>query len=146
MTFHRTKPKPNTHDMKTRNDSDEENGARPAANNTFLYVLQHHEEGEILNQLAQAQRECRAAAELTGKVASLTLVVKFKAAARGATAIMIAPVKIKLPVPEPGASLWFSDEEGNLHRNDPRQKELPLKTVEDPAKRPVIELPKQKTV
>jgi hypothetical protein len=132
--------------VKTLNDAEEAASAKPAPNNTFLHVLQHHEEGEVLNQLAEAQRECRAAAELTGKVASLTLVVKFKAAARGATAIMIAPVKVKLPEAEPGASLWFSDEEGNLHRNDPRQKELPLKTVEDPAKRPVIELPKQKTV
>lgn len=132
--------------MKTQNESKEPDGARPAPNNTFLHVLQHHEEGEILNQLAEAQRECRAAAEMTGKVASLTLVVKFKAAARGATAILIAPVKVKLPEVEPGASLWFADEEGNLHRNDPRQKELPLKTVENPAHRPVIEMSRQKSV
>lgn len=105
----------------------------PAPSNAFLQVLQTHDGGEVCNELADAMRECSAAVALSGKPASLTLTAKFSPAAKGAYALTFAALKVKLPESERTASLWFADENGNLTRNDPRQKELPLKTVADPS-------------
>jgi hypothetical protein len=105
----------------------------PAPSNAFMQVLQTHDGGEVLNELADAQRQCLEAVALTGKAASVTLTLKYTPAAKGAFAVAFGEPKVKLPAMERPASLWFGDENGQLTRNDPRQKELPLKTVADPA-------------
>lgn len=105
----------------------------PAPSNAFMQVLQTHDGGEVLNELADAQRKCLEAVAMTGKPASVTLAFKYVPAAKGAFAVAFSEPKVKLPAMERTASLWFGDENGQLTRNDPRQKELPLKTVADPA-------------
>jgi len=105
----------------------------PAPSNAFLQLLQTHAAGEVCNELADAMRQCVVAVALTGKGASLTLSAQFVPAAKGAFAVTFGIPKIKLPEPERLGSLWYGDEEGNLSRHDPTQKELPLKTVAEPA-------------
>lgn len=102
----------------------------PGPSNAFVRVLQIHGKGEVCNLMADAMRECIEAVTLTGKAATATLKVKFLPAAKGAYAIEFAPVAVKLPVVEPARSLWYGDDEHNLHREDPKQKDLPLKTVQ----------------
>ena len=111
-------------------------GAGPAPSNAFLQVLQTHDGGEVLNELADAQRKCLEAVAMTGKPATVTLTFKYTPAAKGAFAVAFGAPKVKTAVAERAASLWFGDENGQLTRNDPRQKELPLKTVADPAQQP----------
>lgn len=101
----------------------------PSPSNAFLQVLQQHGGGEVCNELAEAMRACVEAVGLTGKPATLTLTAKFVPAAKAAYGVTFAPPKIKVPVGERYASLWFADDEGNLHRTDPRNPELPLKTM-----------------
>lgn len=99
-------------------------------------MLQTHNAGEACNELADAQRLAIEAVARTGKAATVTLAIKYSPAAKGAFAVSFSIPKLKVPVEERTGSLWFGDEDGNLSRENPRQKELPLKTVEDPAARP----------
>jgi hypothetical protein len=62
----------------------------------------------------------------------ITLAIAYLPAAKGAFAVAFADPKVKLPAAKPQVSLWFGDENGQLTRNDPRQRELPLRTVPDP--------------
>jgi hypothetical protein len=103
----------------------------PPPSNAFVRVLQTHAKGEMCNELAEAQRQCIEAVTLTGKPATMTITVKVMPAAKGAYAIEFAPTKVKLPVLERSRSLWYGDEEHNLHREDPRQKELPVQPMAD---------------
>ena len=104
----------------------------PSPSNAFLQVMQTHEGGEVCNEMADAMREATAAVVLSGKASTIEFRVKFTPAAKGAFGVVFSKPKVKKAEPERGSSIWFSDEEGNLHRNDPRQKELPLRTVADP--------------
>lgn len=109
----------------------------PGPSNAFVRVLQIHGKGEVCNLMADAMRECIEAVTLTGKPAAATLKVKFLPAAKGAYAIEFAPVAVKLPQAEAVRSLWYGDDEHNLHREDPKQKDLQFKTV--PAATPGME-------
>jgi hypothetical protein len=54
----------------------------------------------------------------------------FKPAANGSNAVVVADkIKTTLPEPRPITSFFFSDDHGNLHRNDPNQKELSLREI-----------------
>ncbi len=112
--------------------TNEENSG-PAPSNAFLQILQTHEGGEVCNELADALREASTAVVLSGKASTIELRVKLTPAAKGAFGIVFSKPKVKKSEPDRGSSIWFGDEHGNLHRNDPRQRELPLRTVADPA-------------
>ncbi len=105
----------------------------PAPSNAFIRVLQVHGGGEACNELADALRRAVEAVERVGKPAGFSLDVRVVPAAKGAYGIVMRSPKLKLPEEPRTTSLWYGDEEHNLHRQDPRQKELPLKTVADPA-------------
>lgn len=105
----------------------------PAPSNAFLQLMQTHDGGEICNELAEAMRECVTSVALTGKAATIEMKVKFSPAAKGAFGLTFHKPKVKKADQERYASLWFGDDNGNLHRNDPKQHELNLKTVSDPA-------------
>lgn len=104
----------------------------PAPSNAFLQVMQTHDGGEICNELADAMREATQAVVLSGKASTVEFKVKFTPAARGAFGVVFSKPQVKKSEPERASSIWFGDEHGNLHRNDPRQKELPLRSVQDP--------------
>lgn len=112
----------------------------PAPSNAFMQVLQTHDGGEVLNKLADAQRQCLEAVQLAGKAASITITIAYAPAAKGAFAVAFSEPKVKVPAGKPEVSLWFGDENGQLTRNDPRQKELALKTVPDQPKATPIDV------
>ena len=107
--------------------------AAPAPSNAFVRVLQVHDKGEVANLMADALRQAVEAVAMTGKPATITLTAKVLPAARAAYAIEFAPVKLKLPAVDAPRSLWYSDDEHRLHREDPKQKDLPLKTLPETA-------------
>lgn len=114
--------------MKTGQQTDE---ATPAIDSAILTVLQHHRCGTLLTDLSEGLREATEAARREGKQAVLTLKIILKPAGKVPGALTIQDdVKVTLPKPERVESIFFADENGALHRNDPRQKELPLKMVD----------------
>lgn len=116
----------------------EQEAGTPSPSNAFLQVMQTHNGGDVCDELADAMREATAAVVMSGKASTIELKVKFTPAAKGAFGVVFSKPKVRKSEPERGSSIWFSDEHGNLLRNDPRQKELPLRTV--------AELPKVTTV
>ncbi len=119
----------------------------PAPSNAFLQVKQTHDGGMVCDELADAMRECVEAVGHTGKAASLSISVKFTPAAKGAYGVVFSKPKTKVPEMERQGSIWYVDEAGHLTRNDPRQRELPLRTVaEVPKVTAVAEVPGVKEV
>lgn len=109
----------------------ETDGEGPAIDSAFLSLLQLHRRGEVLTDLSKAMREATEACQLLGKPAVITFKVAIKPAGNGSGAVVVADdIKVKLPMPDKVTSFFYCDEQGNLHRNDPNQRELPLRTIE----------------
>lgn len=125
--------KPKTNMDQTNQNTKDGGGDAPAPSNAFTRILQVHGRGEIANELGEALQKAVEAVAMTGKPSKIGLTVKILPAAKGAYAIEFSPVKLTLPETERAKSLWFGDQEYRLHREDPKQKDLPLKTVENPA-------------
>ncbi|MDB5988887.1 MAG: hypothetical protein JWQ10_290 [Herbaspirillum sp.] len=104
-------------------------GIRP-----FTDVLRDMRFGETLDELGEEFNKLVQAVENTGRAGEMTLQIKLKPSTAGAIELTDL-VKVKLPAPQKGTSLFFATPEGNLVRNDPRQKEIPgLKEVESNSK------------
>ena len=79
--------------------------------------------GEALTELVLAVRE-------TGKQGKLTFTLTVKA--NGKSGISLTDtISNKLPASPRGDTLFFTDQDGGLHRNDPQQRDLPLRRVDD---------------
>jgi len=99
-------------------------GIRP-----FTDVLRDMRFGETIEELGIEFNKLVQAVEDTGRGGEMTLSIKLKPSTAGAIELTDV-VKVKLPPPQKGTSLFFATPEGNLVRNDPRQKEIPgLKEV-----------------
>lgn len=96
----------------------------------FTDVLRDMRFGETLDELSEEFNKLVQAVENTGRGGQLTLQIKLKPSAAGAVELTDL-VKVSLPPPQKGTSLFFATPEGNLVRNDPRQTEIPgLKEVQ----------------
>lgn len=94
----------------------------------FLRALQEHRQGEILTELSIEMRKAVESAQRLGKAAKLMLVVTLTP--NGNAIAFTAEVDTKLPKETPFAGIFFTDDAGNLFRNDPGQQDLPaLKTL-----------------
>lgn len=113
--------------MKTTNQSAD---AGPAVDGAFLAMMQNHRRGESLSDLAAALREVTEAVRHTGKPGSVTLKVKIRPAAKGGAMVVEDEVKTTLPKSEIEGSIFFADDQGNLLREDPNQRTLPLRSIE----------------
>ena len=96
----------------------------------FIDTLRDIEAGGLLDELSEAQHSLIDAIRLTGKGGELTIKLTYKPDGNGQMTIK-ADVKAKEPALSRGTSLFFLTPEGNLTRRDPRQQDLPLRTVND---------------
>ncbi|MBJ2258298.1 hypothetical protein [Pseudomonas psychrophila] len=96
----------------------------------FIDTLRDIEAGGLLDELSEAQHSLIDAIRLTGKGGELTIKLAYKPDGNGQMTIK-ADVKAKEPALSRGTSLFFLTPEGNLTRRDPRQQDLPLRTVND---------------
>lgn len=96
----------------------------------FIDTLRDIEAGGLLDELSEAQHSLIDAIRLTGKGGELTIKLAYKPDGNGQMTIK-ADVKVKEPALSRGTSLFFLTPEGNLTRRDPRQQDLPLRTVND---------------
>lgn len=105
-----------------------------AISNGFERTLRDLRQGEALTELTNSLQEPVTAVRETGRAGGLTFKIKVKPASRGdgIAVILEDDVVVKLPKAERANTIMFSTEDGALQRNDPRQKEFPLRTVEAP--------------
>lgn len=100
-----------------------ETGPRP-----FLDYLREHRSGLTHAELSEAMQQLVAAVVEERKGGEITLKIVVKP--QGDGAVMVTDeVKVKLPKPSKGGSLFFVTPENNLVRQDPRQSNLPLAEI-----------------
>lgn len=88
-------------------------------------VLREVRRGVAVEHATRLLSEVVRAVDETGKAGSLTLVIKVKPDKGGGNGKGISvEVKAKKPEPEIPEAIFFSDEDGDLHRNDPMQAEM----------------------
>ncbi|WP_028451880.1 hypothetical protein [Chitinilyticum aquatile] len=98
----------------------------------FLDTIRDVRRGEILNDCEDELLKVIKAVEETGKAGTFTLQLTIKPANK-AGGVMTVQDKVtsKLPQLPAGETLMFVTPEFNLQAQDPRQKELNLKAVEN---------------
>jgi hypothetical protein len=122
---------------------DVQTAIEPDVDPAFLRLMQVHRRGDCLDELGQALREVSKTAQLTGKAATLTLKIKVAPTSTVKGAVSVTDeIKLTLPKMDKGGSLFYSDENGALLRDDPKQGHLELKTVTGGPRDGAVELKK----
>lgn len=97
---------------------------------SFFDTVRDFRRGEFLNECADKLQEVVAGVEVTGKAGKLVIEITIKPASKGQGAVMVADkITAKLPQLPAGETIMFVTTENNLVPNDPRQKDLDLKSV-----------------
>lgn len=90
----------------------------------FAAVLMQHAKGTAHDKATKLLSEAVDAVRQTGKNASVTVTLKLSAVKNNPNVVAIEDaVTAKVPEEKRG-SMWFSDDSGGLHRNDPAQYDL----------------------
>lgn len=98
-------------------------------------VLREYRNGRLADIASQRLAELVQAVDETNKPGELTIKFKVKPEKGGGSQKTIAcDVKSKIPEIDLPEAVFFSDDEGNLHRTDPAQREM----FKDVATPPVI--------
>jgi hypothetical protein len=102
----------------------------------FAAFLQEHAGGRTHTELSERLVELVSAVQETGKGGTLTLIIGIKPTSKdtAGTVVVSDDVRIKKPAASRPASVFFVGADNNLLRNDPRQMQLPLRTVPDTTK------------
>ncbi len=85
--------------------------------------------GSLSDELTAKLNQLTAACTETGRGGAITVTLALKPG-KGGQVEVFDDVKLKLPKEERGSSIMFATPEGNLQREDPRQKKLDLRQVE----------------
>jgi hypothetical protein len=111
----------------------------PRIDGAFLAALQQQRRGACMSDLSDALRTLTAAVQSTGRAGELTLKLKVRPASKGAgNAVVVEDdIRLKDPKTEQPGSIFFADADGNLMREDPRQLNMTLQTV-DGSQEPVL--------
>ncbi len=110
--------------------TEDANGAQPELNPAFLTLLQQHRSGQVLNDVAQALAAVSEAVQLAGKAGSLTLTITLKPSGALNAIVIGDKLKVTLPVLKKPESLFWVDDNGQLVRENPNQRQLPLRTIQ----------------
>ena len=88
--------------------------------------------GATVAELSEALEKVVVAVRAAGKTGSITLTVKVSPASKGSADVLMveSQVRMKLPEPERGMTIFYATEDNRLVRNDPRQQQLPLRVVD----------------
>lgn len=93
----------------------------------FQDILTDLDDGRVHEQLGELWRKVVQAVKETNKPAELTLKLTAKLE-RGTMVVVVPKVSSKLPAPATSPTLFYTDDEGNVHRNDPKQQTLKIVT------------------
>ncbi|MFV8317073.1 hypothetical protein [Mycobacterium sp. 23] len=90
----------------------------------FATLLLTHAKGRAHDEATKKLREAVEAVQQTGKAASVTVKLDIKPVDKIPNAFRIQD-SITAKIPEDTrTSMWFGDDQGGLHRNDPNQRSL----------------------
>lgn len=93
-------------------------------------VLRDIRKGRPVEEATMALADVVRAVDETGKEGSVTITLKIKPAKHGGPEkTLIAEVKSKKPIADIAPAVFFSDQDGDLHRVDPNQNEMQLDEV-----------------
>lgn len=88
----------------------------------FAASLQEMDRGRTHADLSEALHNLTGAVVELGKAGELVLRIKVSPLGADTTQLKVtAAIALKLPQPEPKASIFWADDDGNLSRNDPQQ-------------------------
>jgi hypothetical protein len=91
----------------------------------IINILQQIRSGALIEDLSEELREIVAGVHETGKAGTLTLVIDVTPVKKMPGTVAIGgDIKAKVPKADKKPALFFSDEDGGLHRSDPRQREI----------------------
>jgi hypothetical protein len=107
----------------------------PTFDRAFLDVMCTHRGGTIITDVSKAMRQLAAAVQNTGKSGKVVLTLNLRPAGHGDASLMIfePDVTSKIPAKTPPGSVFYTDDDFNLVRDDPRQQPLALKVVDEAA-------------
>jgi len=90
----------------------------------FASLLLTHAKGRAHDEATRKLREAVEAVQQTGKAASVTVKLDIKPVDKIPNAFRVSDtVTAKIPE-DRRTSMWFGDDQGGLHRNDPNQRSL----------------------
>jgi len=93
-------------------------------------VLRDIRRGRPVEEATNALADVVKAVDETGKEGSVTITLKVKPSKHGGPEkTLICDVKAKKPIAEIAPAVFFSDADGDLHRVDPNQEEMDLKSA-----------------
>lgn len=96
--------------------------------NPLIFTLNNLDAGAVLEEAGVQMKELSAICLRRQDKGSLTVKLNVRPFKGSHGALIIEPeVKLSEPKAEPPQSVFYSSEEGDLSRNDPRQRELPLR-------------------
>lgn len=88
-------------------------------------ILREYRNGRAADVASQKMAELVRVVDETGKSGTLTITFKVKPEKGGGSQKTIAcDIKAKMPELDLPEAVFFSDDEGSLHRSDPQQREM----------------------
>lgn len=91
----------------------------------FATILLQCEKGRVHDKASEIMREAVAAVKELGKPAKVSIEFTITPVKNNSRVVQIeAKPSAKIPEPPRAPSIFFADDEGGLHRNDPTQGEL----------------------
>ena len=105
----------------------------PGTVRPFADVLRDLGKGQVADEASVMLTDLVQAVVAYGKKGAFRLDVIVEPFKGDTTQLMVsARATIRAPEGAPVAAVFFADDKGNLHRNDPRQEQLPLREVARP--------------
>lgn len=89
----------------------------------IIEVINAQRKGRCLIEAQEQLQELVKACSDTGKKGKLTITLEIIPAETG-TVVLRDDITTKLPKPERSSTSFFADEQGSLHRDDPKQPEF----------------------
>lgn len=91
----------------------------------FAAILLQCEKGLVHDKASELMREAVAAVKDLGKAAEVTIKLTITPVKNNTRVVQIeAKPSAKIPEPPRSPSIFFADDNGGLHRNDPTQREF----------------------
>lgn len=91
----------------------------------FAAMLVQHGKGLVHDQASELLRKATAAVKDLGKPAEINIKVKITPVKNNTRVVQVdAKATAKIPEPITPPAIFFADDDGGLHRNDPTQREL----------------------
>jgi hypothetical protein len=95
-------------------------------------VLREYRKGKAVDLASQRLADLIVAVDEANKAGEITIKIKVKPQKGGGSEKTLAiDVKSKIPEIDLPEAIFFSDNEGNLHRTDPAQSELRFKDADE---------------